>query len=68
MAYTEIDLAAIQAARLRGVRTVQHGDRTVTYSSDQEMRQVEEDIRRDISTGSTTRRAKQTFGVARNGF
>jgi len=38
--YTETDLTAIRTARLRGIRTVQYADRTVTYSSDAEMRQV----------------------------
>jgi hypothetical protein len=43
--YTEADLTLIRAARLRGVRTVQFADRSVTYASDAEMRAVENDMR-----------------------
>jgi hypothetical protein len=65
MAYTATDLTAVRTARLRGVRTVQFGDRSVTYSSDAEMRTLEQDILRDLSLAQTaTTRSKQTFGVA----
>lgn len=67
MAYTEADLAVIRAARLRGIRTVQFADRSTTYTSDAEMRQVEEDIKRDLAT-STRTRSKQTRIVASKGF
>lgn len=66
MAYTQADLAAIRTARLRGVRTVAFADRSVTYSSDAEMRQVEQDILRELRT--TASRTKQTYGVATKGF
>lgn len=68
MAYTEADLSLVRAARLRGIRTVQFADRTVTYTSDQEMRQVEQDILADLASTSSTRRPKRTFGVASKGF
>lgn len=68
MPYTEADLTLIRTARLRGVRTVQFSDRTVTYASDQEMRQVELDIREELALTSPTRRPKQTLGVASKGF
>lgn len=68
MAWTEADLMMIRAARLRGIRTVQLADRIVTYSTDAEMRQVEEDITSELSSTSSTRRPKQTFGVASSGF
>lgn len=67
MAYTETDLSAIRTARLRGIRTVQFADRSVTYTSDAEMRQVEEDIKRDLATTTRTR-SKQTRMVASKGF
>jgi hypothetical protein len=67
MAYTETDLAAIRTARLRGVRVVQYADRAVTYSSDAEMRQVEEDITRALAATTRTRR-KQTIAVSSKGF
>lgn len=67
MAFTEADLTAVRAARLRGIRTVQFSDRTVTYSSDAELRQVEQDILRDLTPTLSTR-SKQTLGVSSNGF
>lgn len=67
MAYTDADLTAVRTARLRGIRTVQFADRMTTYTSDAEMRQVEEDILRDLAAASRTR-AKQTFGVSTKGF
>ncbi len=48
--FTNDDLIAIRKARLRGLRTVQYADRQVTYSSDAEMRQVEQDIQRSLGT------------------
>lgn len=67
MAFTETDLQTIRAARLRGIRTVQYADRTVTYSSDAEMRQVEQDILNALSAQTTTRR-RQFYGVATKGL
>lgn len=66
MPYTEADLTLIRAARLRGVRTVQFADRSTTYASDAEMRQVEQDIERSLATGIT--RTKQIHGVSSKGF
>lgn len=68
MAYTEADLIAVRTARLRGIRTVQFADRSTTYSSDAELRQVEQDIQRELASLSSTRRPKQAYGVASNGF
>ena len=68
MAYTEADLTLIRTARLRGIRTVVFADRSVTYQSDQEMRQVERDIVGDLSAVSETRRPRQILGVASKGF
>ena len=62
MAYTQNDLTLVRAARLRGVRTVQFADRSTTFSSDAEMRQVEQDILRELT--ATARRPKQSIGVA----
>ena len=65
--WTEDDLARVRTARLRGQRAVQFADRSVTYSSDAEMRQLEQDILREIEAGTTTR-PRQIFGVASKGF
>ncbi len=66
MAYTSTDLDAIRAARLRGIRTVQYADRSVTYSSDSELRQVEADIVRELA--STSHRSKQFRVIGSKGF
>jgi len=66
VAYTSADLDAVRAARLRGIRTVQYADRQVTYSSDQELRQVEADIARVLA--SSSHRTKQFRVVATKGF
>lgn len=68
MAFTEADLTTIRAARLRGIRTVQFSDRTVTYSTDADMRQLEEDIQRELNAAATPRPTRQFFGVASKGF
>ncbi len=67
MAYTEADLNSIRTARLRGVRTVQIADRATTYTSDAEMRQVEQDITRALAAMASTRR-KRSYGVSSKGF
>ena len=67
MAYSDADLTAIRAARLRGIRTVQFADRAVTYTSDAEMRQVEQDILREVS-GLRRARPKQTLIATTKGF
>ncbi len=66
MAYTSADLSTIQAARMRGVRTVQFADRSVTYTSDAEMRTVENDIR--ASLAQKNGRPRQYYGVASKGL
>ena len=68
MAYTSADLTAVQTARLRGIRTVQFADRQVTYSSDAELRQVEQDIKTELAQTSGTRRAKQVYAYGSSGF
>jgi hypothetical protein len=68
VAYTEADLMAVRTARLRGIRTVQFADRSTTYSSDAELRQVEQDIQRALASLSIARRPKQAYGVGSNGF
>lgn len=66
MAYTSTDLDAIRAARLRGIRTVQLADRSVTYTSDSEMRQVERDITRELT--GTAQRRKQFTAIGSKGL
>lgn len=66
MAYTEADLEAVRAARLRGERSVQYGDRTTIYSSDDELRQVEQDILKELN--GSQQRPKQSIGIASKGL
>jgi hypothetical protein len=66
VAHTASDLTAVQAARRRCVRTVQFADRSTTYTSDAEMRQVESDIRRDLA--EVNQRPRQFFGEAGKGL
>jgi hypothetical protein len=66
VAYTAADLTAVQTARLRGVRTVTFADRTTTYTSDAEMRQVENDIRQELA--ATAQRPRQFVAVGSKGF
>lgn len=68
MAYTSADLLAVQAARNRGIRTVQYADRQVTYSSDAELRTLEQDIKHELAQTSPTRRAKQVLAYGSSGF
>lgn len=68
MAATQADLDAIRTQRLRGVRSIQNSDRSITYSPDAELRQVEQDIKRELAAVSPTRRAKRVYGVASSGF
>ncbi len=67
MAFTETDLQNVRTARLRGIRTVTYDDRTVTYSSDAEMRRVEQDILNELSAQTPTRK-RQFYGVGSKGF
>ena len=64
MAYTSADLDAVRVAILKGERTVQYADRSVTYRSIDELQAVEQRILREL----TRTRAKQSFGVASKGF
>jgi hypothetical protein len=66
LAYTSDDLTAIRTARQRGLRSVQFADRMVMYQSDAEMRQLEQDILRELN--GTRHRPKQTIVVADKGF
>jgi hypothetical protein len=64
--YSEQNLSDVQARRLRGQRTKQFADRAVSLYSDSENRQLESDIRRDLSAQSQRRR--QFLVVASKGF
>jgi hypothetical protein len=66
VAYTSADLTTVRTAILRGERTVQFADRSVTYRSMDELRAVEQDILRELTTSDT--RSKQTRIVASTGF
>jgi hypothetical protein len=66
VAYTEADLSAVRSALLKGERTVQFADRSVTYRSVDELLQVEQSILRELTSLQT--RGRQTYGVATKGF
>jgi hypothetical protein len=66
VSFTATDLSTIQTARLRGIRTVVFADRTVTYQSDAEMRQVESDIRASLATANE--QPRQFYGVGGKGL
>lgn len=63
-AFTQNDLAAVRAALLKGERTVQFADRSVTYRSVDEILQVEQRILSEL----TSNRHKQFIGVAGKGL
>lgn len=63
MAFTQSDLAAIRAAMAKGERSVQFADRSVTYRSMAELREVEQIIVRSLAG-----RPKQTLIVGSKGF
>jgi len=67
MAYTEADLTAVRTALLRGERSVQFADRSVTYRSVEELQAVEAAILRELSQAARTR-SKQTLLVGSTGF
>jgi hypothetical protein len=66
VAWTDDDLIAIRAARRRGVRTVQYVDRSVTYSSDAELRQLEQDICSELNVA--LQRPRQAKAVSSKGI
>lgn len=65
MAFTSVDLAAIQSAIAKGELIVEFGDRKVTYRSIDDLLKAEERISAALSTGT---RSKQSFGSSRKGF
>lgn len=52
---------------MRGQRSVQFADRSVTFNTDDEYRQLEQDILRELTPAVTTR-PRQILGVANKGF
>lgn len=64
MAFTQDDLAAVQAAIARGERSVQYADRVVTYRSIAEL----EEAARLIQKALASPRRKGTLLVASKGF
>ena len=67
MAYTEQDLAELQAARKSGLLTVRHADgRQVTFQSAKEMRKLEDEMRAEIDAAAGKRR-RRTFRVFQSG-
>jgi hypothetical protein len=66
MGYTEDDLETVRERRVSGQRAKTFADRGVTLYSDSENRQVENDIRRELSQSEQRRR--QFVVVASKGF
>lgn len=63
-AFTTANLTALRRAMLRGIHTVTYDNRSVTYSTLDEMLQLEQRILRSLRTP----RSKQYHGVAVKGF
>lgn len=70
MAFTEADLAAVEAALAKGEGYVQFGDRAVTYRSVEQLEAVRREIKRDLAAAAagTTPRSRQTLVVGSKGF
>ncbi len=66
MAYTQTDLAAINAALLRGEKSVQFADRSVTYRDIAEIIQVRDIIIAELAPATVRRR--QYLGVSSKGL
>ena len=57
MAWTQTDLDALETAIKAGVRTVQYGDRSISYHSLEEMLKLRDVMKQAVNTaaGTTTR-------------
>jgi len=64
MPYSEADLKALQTAIASGVLTVRYENRTVTYQSLKELRELEESLARALQPS----RPRQTIVVGQKGF
>ena len=58
MPYNTTDLAAVRTALLKGERRVEYADRVVEYRSITELKLVEQDILRELQSGSGRRQTK----------
>ena len=58
MAYSSDDLTVVRAALLKGERRVEYADRVVEYRSITELKIVEQDILREMQSGSGRRQTK----------
>lgn len=50
MAFTSTQLAALEAAYAEGVLSVRYADKTITYRSRAEMRQIMDEMRRQLAS------------------
>lgn len=66
MAFTQTDLDAVNTALLRGEKSVQFADRSVTYRSVDEILKVKEQITSEL--GRTNRRRRQFLGYSSKGL
>lgn len=62
--YTAADLANIEQALANGVLIVRYQDRTVTYRSVRELKEIRDDIVRSLAPP----RSRQTIVVGKKGF
>ena len=70
MAFTEADLAVVEAAMAKPEGYVQFSDRAVTYRSIEQLEAIRREIKKDIAAAAagTTTRSRQTLIVASKGF
>jgi len=66
LAYTQTDLDAIDTALLRGEKSVQFADRSVSYRDIAEIIEVRNIITAEL--GRTANRRRQFLGVSSKGF
>lgn len=69
MAFTEADLAVVEAAMAKPEGYVQFSDRAVTYRSIEQLEAIRREIKRDIAAAAAGGpRSRQTLIVASKGF
>lgn len=68
MAFTEADLAAVEAAIAKGEGYVQFADRAVTYRSVEQLQEARREIQKELAAAAGRTSTRQTLIVASKGF
>jgi hypothetical protein len=68
MAFSEADLAAVEAALAKGEAYVMFADRAVSYRSVADLERVRDRIKDELAAASGAARPKQTLIVATKGL